>query len=40
MKAVNAHEPNCKITSYILNSGFYNAQENIFTTIFKTYKTS
>ena len=40
MKAVKAHEPNRKITSYILNGGFYDAQENIFTTIFKTYKKS
>ena len=22
MKAVKAHEPNCKVTSYILNGGF------------------
>jgi hypothetical protein len=27
MKAVKAHETNCKITSYVLNGGFYNAQE-------------
>jgi hypothetical protein len=40
MKAVKAHETNCKITSYVLNGGFYNAQENIFTTIFKKYKKS
>ncbi len=38
MKAVKAHETNRKITSYVLNGGFYNAQENIFTTIFKKYK--
>jgi hypothetical protein len=40
MKAVKAHKPNCKITSYVLNGGFYNAQENVFTTIFKKYKKS
>ena len=40
MKAVKAHEQNCKITSYVLDGGFYNAQENIFNTIFKKYKKS
>ena len=34
MKAVKAHEQNCKITSYVLNGGFFNAQENVFNTIF------
>jgi hypothetical protein len=38
MKAVKAHEPNCKITSFVLNGGFYDAQENVFTTILKSIK--
>ena len=37
---VHRHEKNCKSTNYILNGGFYNAQENIFTRIFKEYKKS
>ena len=40
MKAVKAHEPNCKTTNYILKGGFYNGQENIFEQIFKQYKKS
>ena len=40
MKAVKAHEPNCKTTTYILNGGFYNAQKNIFDEVFKKYKKS
>ena len=38
MKAVKAHEQNWKITSYVLNGGFFNAQENVFNTNFKQYK--
>ena len=40
MKAVKAHEPNCKPTNYILNGGYFNVQENIFDQIFKAYKKS
>ena len=41
MKAVKAHEANCKdITSYVLNGGYFNAQKNIFDEIFKAYKKS
>ena len=40
MKAVKSHKPNGRIPSYIYNGGSYNAQENIFTSVFKTYKKS
>ena len=40
IKAVKAHEPDSKTTSYVLVGGFYNAQENRFNTIFKKYKKS
>ncbi len=41
MNAIKAYEPYCeKTVRYVLNGGFYNAQENIFNTIFEKYKKS